>query len=379
MDEGYAIEIRSGLLLMHHVPYVDARRTVRYGTLVSELSLAGDTTVAPGTHVVMFRGDEPCDHRGEPLQAVINSRGRQNPAPDVEIDFTFSSKPAAGYPDYYAKMTTYAAILASPAQRLDPTATAKTFPVIDTDGEDSVFLYADTATGRAGIGAAAGRLRGWRIAIVGLGGTGSYILDLVAKTHISEIHLYDGDAFLQHNAFRSPGAASRQDLQNAPNKAEHFAAVYGLMRRGVLAHPVHVDDTNAGQLGGMDFVFLALDDNTARRRIIEQLEQDEVAFIDVGVGVYETAQGQLSGLVRATASIPGRRWHVHDHQRIPLADGAAPNDYDRNIQTADLNMLNAALAVLKWKKLQDFYLDLEHEMHSVYQIDGNVLTNEDTA
>ncbi|MFF4690492.1 ThiF family adenylyltransferase [Streptomyces sp. NPDC001307] len=377
-DEGYEIEVRSGLLLMHHVPYVDAQRQVRYGVLVSELSLAGDVTVVPGTHVVMFSGAEPCDHLGRPLEALINSRGRQTPAPGVEIDFAFSSKPASGYPDYYAKMTTYAAILASQAQQLDPEATAATFPVLDDPAKDSVFRYMDTASSRAGIGTVSRRLQGLRVAIVGLGGTGSYILDLVAKTPVAEIHLYDGDKFLQHNAFRSPGAASREELEKTRTKAEHFAAIYGRMHPGVIAHPVYVDETNVDTLGTADFVFLSLDDNTARRRIVEGLERHQVAFIDVGMGVYET-DGQLSGLVRVTTSTSTRRQHVHDHQRIPVADGAGPNDYQRNIQIADLNALNGTLAVIKWKKLCGFYLDLEQEFHSVYQIDGNILTNEDTA
>ncbi|GGZ73376.1 MULTISPECIES: ThiF family adenylyltransferase [Streptomyces] len=376
-DEGYEIEVRSGLLLMHHVPYVDPQRTVRYGVLVSELSLAGDVTVVPGTHVVMFSGAEPCDHLGQPLEALINSRGRQNPAPGVEVDFTFSSKPASGYPDYYTKMTTYAAILASQAQQLDPEATAVTFPIVVDPPEESVFRYADTASSRAGIGVVSHRLQDLSVAIVGLGGTGSYILDLVAKTPVREVHLYDGDKFLQHNAFRSPGAASREDLEEAPNKALHFAAVYDRMRRGVIAHPVYVDETNVETLRTADFVFLSVDDNTARRRIVEELERQQVAFIDVGMGVYES-NGQLSGLVRVTTSTSARRRHVHDRQRIPLADGAAPNGYQRNIQIADLNALNAALAVIKWKKLCGFYLDLEEELHSLYQIDGNVLTNEDT-
>ncbi|MFF3891264.1 ThiF family adenylyltransferase [Streptomyces sp. NPDC001914] len=377
-DEGYEVEIRSGMLLVHHVPYLDRDRTVRYGTLVSELSLSNDVTVAPNTHVAMFTGLEPCDGLGQPLEALINSRGRQTPALDVEIDFVFSSKPAAGYPDYHAKMTTYIAILASPAQQLDPEASATTFSVPGVTGERSVFRYADTATSRAGIGTAAARLAGHRIAIVGLGGTGSHVLDLVAKTHVAEIHLYDGDVFLQHNPFRSPGATAPEDLAGSPNKAEHYTALYSRMRDGVVAHPVRVGDTNVGELRSSDFVFVCVDDNGARQLIVERLEQDQVGFIDVGMGVYETDDGRLSGLVRVTASTPSRREHVHRNQRIPLADGSGPNAYDRNIQIVDLNALNAVLAVIKWKKLQGFYLDLEEEMHSVYQIDGNVLTNEDT-
>jgi hypothetical protein len=41
--------------------------------------------------------------------------------------------------------------------------------------------------------------------------------------------------------------------------------------------------------------------------------------------------------------------------------------------TADLNALNAALAVIKWKKLACFYQGLDHEHHSTYTIGGNML------
>ncbi len=40
-------------------------------------------------------------------------------------------------------------------------------------------------------------------------------------------------------------------------------------------------------------------------------------------------------------------------------------------------MLNAALAVMKWKKLRGFYRDLENEHHSTFTTDGNMLLNED--
>lgn len=56
-----------------------------------------------------------------------------------------------------------------------------------------VFCYPDTATTRAGIGAATAKLMTERVAIIGLGGTGSYILDLLAKVPIGEIHLFDPD------------------------------------------------------------------------------------------------------------------------------------------------------------------------------------------
>jgi hypothetical protein len=63
--------------------------------------------------------------------------------------------------------------------------------------------------------------------------------------------------------------------------------------------------------------------------------------------------------------------------RIPFTSD--DDDYDGNIQIADLNALNAALAVLKWKKMSGFYADREQEHFSAYVIASNKLFNEDQA
>src|SRR5258708_6240450 len=92
------------------------------------------------------------------------------------------------------------------------------------------FVYHDSAFSRAGFASVSGKLAVPKLAVVGLGGTGSYVLDLVAKTHAKENHLYDADAFLEHNAFRAPGAASAEELDRHLTKAEPFAARYAVMR-----------------------------------------------------------------------------------------------------------------------------------------------------
>jgi hypothetical protein len=68
---------------------------------------------------------------------------------------------------------------------------------------------------------------------------------------------------------------------------------------------------------------------------------------------------------------------VRTKGRITFTDGDGNNEYGRNIQIADLNALNAALAVIKWKKLFGFYRDLGDEYFSAYTSDGNSLINED--
>src|SRR5437660_2275084 len=89
------------------------------------------------------------------------------------------------------------------------------------EAQQRVFRYPDMATTRAGIGAATAKLLAQRVAIIGLGGSGSYILDLLAKTPIFELHLFDGDEFELHSAFRAPSAPRLEELTN-PKKVDWF-------------------------------------------------------------------------------------------------------------------------------------------------------------
>ena len=82
----------------------------------------------------------------------------------------------------------------------------------------------------------------------------------------------------------------------------------------------------------------------------------------------------LLGHVRLTTSTSRKRDHVRT--RIGFTDDG-DNEYSRNIQIADLNALNAAFAVIKWKKIFGFYRDPEGEHHSTYEVDGNIIHNEE--
>lgn len=372
-DEGYEVEVRFDHLLLHHIPYVSEDCSVMYGTLVSELTLQGDRTTRPRTHVAMFSGSMPCDQHGNPLTQIRHSDQRRELAEGLAINYSFSSKPPEGYADYYQKMTTYEAIISGPAQAIDPRVTARTFSVVEAEDEDSPFVYVDTASTRAGIGAISAKLAGGTVAIIGLGGTGSYILDFVAKTPVKEIHLFDEDKFGQHNAFRSPGAPSMETLRTAPQKSVHFSGIYSAMKHNVFAHG-HVDESNVGELRPMDFVFIAVDKPLPRKLLTERLEEFGVPFIDAGMGV-EEVDGSLLGQLRVTTSTEGSRDLVRS--TLPVASHDVEDDYALNIQIADLNALNAVLAVIKWKKLCGFYADLVNEHTTLYQIDGNHLVNED--
>lgn len=377
-DEGYGIEIRSTkYLFIHPVPYVSATKEVAVGTLVSELTFRGNDVTTPENHVVYFIGDYPCDTSGARLTKIFNPTDRQELVPGVIVDHTFSAKPVGrvGYVNYYEKITTYVAIITGAVEEIDPTATARTYPVSQATAEESPFQYIDTASSRSEIDAVTSKLARGRVAIVGLGGTGSYVLDLVAKTPAPEIHVFDGDAFSQHNAFRCPGAPSIDELLARPRKTPYWVDKYSKMHRHIVGHDYYVDPTNVAELLAMDFVFICIDRGEARKLIVDTLEQNGKTFIDVGMGL-TLNQGALSGITRVTTVTPEKHDHIAD--RIPFADGQKYNEYVRNIQIADLNALNAALAVIKWKKLWGFYADLEREHFSGYAVNGNTIINDET-
>jgi hypothetical protein len=243
---------------------------VAYGTLVSTLQLGGEVTVRPDQHEAHFQGEVPCDAVGAPLEKIINNSAHQELAPGLEVDHFFSSKPAGGYADYWDKVTSYVAILAGPAQEIDPTATAQTFPFIAEDSEEdceeeSVFAYRDTASSRAGIEVLSEKLKVGPVAIVGLGGTGSYVLDFLTKAPITEIHIFDGDRFAQHNAFRAPGAATREELEAEPQKVGYLKARYAAMHNKIKLHDYYLDESNMAELESMAFVFIAIDKPEPKR------------------------------------------------------------------------------------------------------------------
>lgn len=197
----------------------------------------------------------------------------------------------------------------------------------------------------------------------------------MAKTQVGEIHLFDGDVLRQHNAFRGPGAVSIADLQRAPKKVDYYRGQYLPLRSSIVAHHCFIEESNVELLKDMDFVFICVDSGSAKKLIFRKLQGFGVPFIDVGMGLeLHQETSSLTGLVRVTTSTPESQNHLWDKQLVSFADDH-DGIYSRNIQAADLNCLNATLAVAKLKRIYGVYLDLEHEHHSVYALDGNLLFN----
>jgi hypothetical protein len=373
-DEGFEIEVKGGYLIVHHIPYVNSIREVKFGKLISTLTLNNNVTIKPDNHVISFMGEFPCNNDGSILTAIQHSSQLNQALFDgLVINFSFSNKPPNGYDNYYDKIVRYAEIISAPARSIDKTATAKTFKVIVDRDDENVFNYIDSNSSRANIYQLNSKFEGQKIAIIGLGGTGSYVLDLVAKTPVEEILLFDSDEFLQHNAFRSPGAASIENINKRLKKVDYYKEIYSQMRKGIIPYPEKITEINIELLRGLSYVFICIDSNSARSMIISNLKNFGVTFIDAGLGV-NVVDENLIGQLRVTVGTPAK----YDH--IPNRIGSASfedDEYATNIQIADLNALNALLAVVKWKKLSGFYQDLKQEFNSTYTINTSQLISED--
>lgn len=373
-DEGHDVSIVGGYVILRHIPYLTKAGAVSYGILASTYS--GATTLAQIDHTAVFAGEYPCDISGLELDKLINQKDDYAIGDGIVAKCMFSAKKLLNgsmvpYADFHEKFTTYIAKLSADALyrgAIDP----RRHNSLVHGASHSVFNYADTASSRANIVAVTRKLENHRIAIIGLGGSGAYVLDFVAKTPVAEIALFDGDVFLSHNAFRAPGAASEKDLELTEPKVTYFARKYSNMHLHINANAVYVDASNVALLKNMNFVFLCIDKPNAKVPIIAKLEEYGISFVDVGMGIYER-DGQLHGTLRVTTSSPGER-KAH-HARVNRAN-ATDDDYTHNIQIAELNAMCAVFAVIRWKKSLGFYADFEGEHHSTLMLNGNSLTNE---
>lgn len=376
-DEGFEVSIRGTYVLVSGVPYLNSNLQVESGTLVSELTVAGEKAGKPNNHVIHFIGEHPCNKDGTQINQLVHSPIKNNLGNELIVDRSFSHKPVRGYGDYYEKFTTYIGVISGPVRSENYDVTAQTYKYVESDQSESVFNYPDTNSSRSEINVISDKLKGQRILIIGLGGTGSYVLDFVAKTPVSEIHLYDEDQFLLHNAFRAPGAPDVNALKQTPTKVDYFHDIYARMHKGIIPHAEYVTVDNLDKLVNFDYAFICVDKGLIKKKLVEFFIAHKTSFSDVGIGVVVADNHKLVGQVRVTSSYDGELGNILERDRISFSDGDEDDGYRQNIQIAELNALNAAQAVIKWKKRCDFYGQAEDERNSIYIIDDNSVINED--
>jgi molybdopterin/thiamine biosynthesis adenylyltransferase len=374
-NEGYELEERGGYLIIHHIPYVaNINEKVEVkddGAFVVKMNLSGNVLNKPFDHTIFFIGEFPCNMDGTPLMGVVNNSNRQDLGNGIIVNHYLSNKPVDNIEvSYFNKVVRYESIISRPAMAKNSKLSAKTFKPVLNSTNDTPFKYIDTWSSRYDIQEINNKLCDEKIAIIGLGGTGSYILDFLSKTPVKEIHLFDGDKFCTHNAFRAPGAPSIDRLNDSLDKVKYFANIYSNIREGIIPHNVFINEDNIDEiLKNFDFVFICIDNEVKRNLIVEYLALNKIPFIDTGIGLY-VQDSKISGQIRTLYCFNDEYENIK--QFIPQGE-MDNNEYKTNIQVAELNALNAIFAIIKWKQTKEFYCDLEPYFQSVLSINDMIL------
>ena len=227
------------------------------------------------------------------------------------------------------------------------------------------FKIPNTFEERAAMGPVQDRIRSQRIAIIGVGGTGAYVLDLVAKTPVMEIHLLDNDDVEWHNFMRAPGAPTAEEIESLHKgrlrKVDYYQSKYASYREGIHPHAVRVDSPSI--LGEfllahpIDYAFVCIDqltegDSPRQDVVYCSLSEAAVPFIDSGVSI-TLEDDAVRGSVTTSAYEAGS---VAWKKNIPNArvEGNMPGY--RNIQLPEVNALAASLAVMEWRRRTGQYV-----------------------
>lgn len=226
------------------------------------------------------------------------------------------------------------------------------------------------------------KCRGSKVGIIGLGGTGSYVLDLVAKTEVAEIRLFDRDRLEPKNRGRVPGVIHRNWFRgkNRVRKVEFYRWRYkrhNLFRGEIVAVPRMVSERTLRLLDGLDYVFVCIDSPPAKAAIFGHLQRRGIPYVDTGIGMVVNGD-RLYGTARVTSSPDGGGRHLDGHVNHAEAEGD-DDPYRRNVQVAEINSLCAVLAVIKWKKHLGIYDDSKKEKVSLFDINSNSLFNAECA
>lgn len=355
-DQGYEVDFVGNYFVIYGLPCLDQDGCLQFGDMFSPVALGEGGVIEPhGTHQVWWRGSKPHAQRAVELGVGIVAAQVQI-VPELITDYAFSlklregSQPARNYESFQEKIETYLAVIVQPALNAYPDATPLRGIERRVAAQQSPLRLPDTASANYQINDIANLLRGKKVVIIGLGGTGSYILDFVARTHLDCIALFDDDIVHVHTLFRFPGF-----IENAIGKPKvsALAQQYGKWHSGIIAVPERISDGNIDRLREFDFAFVAVDDGPARRFIIEWLSAVPIPYVDCGMGLNRSFMG-LNGVVRITGVDRFAYERTVDTRHLPTQN---PKDaeYRKQAQIAELNALNAALAVIRFKQYFNLY------------------------
>ncbi|MGV3571407.1 MAG: DUF6791 domain-containing protein [Ramlibacter sp.] len=349
---GFDVAFINAHLVIFGVPSLDTAGGLQHVDLITPLDIREQHLIdRPSDHKMWIAGGLPYNLDGTRIAAAVGQELRKV-SEEISAPSFLSNKPPRGYYESIEeKIRQYLDLIVPPAKEKYPDASPHRALRQRMNSAISPLVFPDSLSARDGLVELSHKLLNVKIAIVGCGGTGAYILDFVAKTHVEQIHLYDDDIVHVHTLFRLPGVYGERHLGST--KVDALSAVYGDFHRGIKPHRERIDETNLSQLAAFDFVFVSVDDGPSRQLICDACNKSNVPFVDVGMGLNKGKSG-LYGFVRTAGGDRGDFHKINGTTYLPR-ENPIDREYRRQPQIAELNALNASIAVIRFKQHMGFF------------------------
>lgn len=212
------------------------------------------------------------------------------------------------------------------------------------------------------------KLAAAKVAIVGAGGLGGLVIELLARMGIGYLKIIDGDVFAGHNLNRQLLAIERNlNMSKVTEAAQRVTAINSEIQ--VEAVPVMLNAENAiPLLSGVDIVVDCLDNFTARRQVGQAAKKLNIPLVHAAIAGFT---GQV------TTIFPGDKSLDLIYKSSPKADHGIEVLLGNPATTPALAASLEAQEVIKvitgiGEPLRHklLYFDLEYNLFDVFELAG---------
>ena len=350
LDElGYQSDFVGGYLVIYGLPYLDKEGELKHGDWISPIDLSEAVIDPPKNHQAWWRGGRPHDQSKRELR-LGGGADHVSVAQDFISDYSFSFKlqengEMRAYRSFEEKVQTYLDAITAPALAAYPDATPLHGIEIKAAAQGSPLRLPDTMSARYNMNDVSSLLREkkWRSSAWAGPDPISSISSRERIWSGLRCSMTTRCMFTRFFAYRVSSRAQSEGF-----KVEALARQYGQWHTGLDPVPERITPDNIERLSDFDFVFVSVDDGPARCHIVDWLSARGIPYVDCGMGLNRSAVG-LSGFVRITGvDREAFEGNVNTPQ-LPI-ENAKNDEYRKQAQIAELNALNASMAVIRFKQ-----------------------------
>ena len=195
-----------------------------------------------------------------------------------------------------------------------------------------------------------------RVGIVGLGGVGGWIADLVVKANPQEVHGWDYDCIEPKNILRMPGGLD-PDVWIGRQKADWFQETYSVIHTNVQGHNVKVLAENVKDvIERTTFCFVAVDDADDRMMVCDSLANADIPFVVAGLSLVRKDKRVTVSMRIVTAHVGVPSWR----DAIPQVGQTGQDDYG-SLDLPDVYSMAAGWSIHSWRKMRGQFWQEQRE------------------